>query len=328
MAGRTQVLCLIVLVAIVANAAAHSYLSHLLSYESKEMRYSNKRGGKRGVQQECSTDGTVCHRVVDDTMVQFTNNAYIEMSLQVKFPVHKNTVVLVDGKKLTGWALRTVLPGRAVGGDPITIDVFTLKFTGDADWSMVVSTRMGSFKATHSKTANYRLPFSGSYKVGQGYNGRSTHNGQNAFSIDFTMDEGTRVLAPRDGVVVAIKNSNYRSKYEPGLCPKPVRQSCDADGSNDNHVFIRYDDMTYGMFAHFKQNGVVVSPGNTVSAGQLIGYSGNTGLSTGPHLHLSVAKCTPFTSTRNYETIKVSYTDVNGKKVTPSTGKSYEGAAE
>jgi murein DD-endopeptidase MepM/ murein hydrolase activator NlpD len=332
MVGKIQVLCLIVLLGVVANAAARSHLSHLLSYESDEFHYSTQHGGKRAVEQaDCTLDGTVCHVLVDGTTGQFTNNAYIEMSLQVKFTTHKKVAIYVDGKKINSWQIRTVLPARAPGGDPVVVDVFTMKIVGEgeASWNWVYQTKFGSYKAKHAKTAKYRLPFSGKYKVGQGYNGKSTHTGENAYSIDFTMAEGTRVLAPRDGIVVAIQNSNYRSKYEDGLCPKPVRRTCDATGSDDNHVFVRYDDMTFGMFAHFKQDGVTVSPGDTVSAGQLLGYSGNTGLSTGPHLHVSVNKCTPFDFGRkwNSESIKVSYVDANGKTVTPTTGKEYEGSS-
>jgi murein DD-endopeptidase MepM/ murein hydrolase activator NlpD len=51
-------------------------------------------------------------------------------------------------------------------------------------------------------------------------------------------------------------------------------------------VLMRMDDGKYTLFAHLSK--VLVRPGQRVSTGKLIAYSGNTGNSTGPHLHFEV----------------------------------------
>ena len=42
------------------------------------------------------------------------------------------------------------------------------------------------------------------------------------------------------------------------------------------------------LYAHLQESGVLVRPGQHVRAGQQIGLSGNTGFTTGPHLHFAV----------------------------------------
>ena len=48
---------------------------------------------------------------------------------------------------------------------------------------------------------------------------------------------------------------------------------------------ILHADGSMGVYAHLKENGVYVRVGQKVSLGQQIGVSGNTGYSSGPHLH-------------------------------------------
>ncbi|NEN79006.1 M23 family metallopeptidase [Nocardioides zeae] len=58
------------------------------------------------------------------------------------------------------------------------------------------------------------------------------------------------------------------------------------NGSYGNKTVITLDDGTEMWYAH--QSSIAVSVGDTVAAGDVIGYVGSTGNSTGPHLHLEV----------------------------------------
>lgn len=85
--------------------------------------------------------------------------------------------------------------------------------------------------------------------------------------IDFGVPEGTSVYAAKDGTVLG---TNF-----------------DANGLG-NYVKIRHDDGYESIYGHLSQK--LASSGSRVQAGALIGLSGNTGFSTGPHLHFQVQK--------------------------------------
>lgn len=146
----------------------------------------------------------------------------------------------------------------------------------------------GSAFAVHQDSYLYRLPFSpGSVvNVSQGYNGESTHKGLSAYAIDFPVPVGTPIYAARDGIVVGSEGSNNF-----GGVGAEYRQYA-------NYVIIEHSDGTMGNYYHLKQGGAVVQIGQKVSKGELIGYSGNTGYSSGPHLHFSVSKVDPISMRR------------------------------
>jgi len=140
--------------------------------------------------------------------------------------------------------------------------------------------KMGSSCAHHDDSAIYRLPYAPGrrYKVSQGYNGGFSHKGSNQYAIDWQMPEGTPVFAAREGLVVKVKDDSNAGgssiKYDPF----------------NNYVLIRHSDGTLGHYCHLQKAGVTVKPGQLVKAGDLIAHSGNTGFSSGPHLHFSVFK--------------------------------------
>jgi len=137
---------------------------------------------------------------------------------------------------------------------------------------------IGDPDAVHDSEATYRLPFRGGQTVTirQVVGGRiTTHTGMDSkFAVDFGVPVGTPVLASREGRVVDIDKDFTKGGGDPSL--------------KANHVIILHDDGTLGMYSHFSANRITVSNGQWVDAGTLIGYSGNTGYSTGPHLHFAV----------------------------------------
>lgn len=130
--------------------------------------------------------------------------------------------------------------------------------------------------ARHDDNYVYQLPFEQNalFTVGQGYNGEFSHRGEKA--LDFVMPVGTPVHAARGGVVIKVRSDSNRG------C---ASESCRDDG---NFLLIYHEDGSIANYAHFKFRGIVVREGDVVNRGQLIGYSGNTGWSSGPHLHFQV----------------------------------------
>lgn len=86
---------------------------------------------------------------------------------------------------------------------------------------------------------------------------------------------GTPVVAAADGTVVATNSScthNWGKSY-----------SCGCGGGYGNYVMISHAGGKMTVYGHLTS--LTVSTGQTVSRGQVIGYVGSTGNSTGPHLH-------------------------------------------
>ena len=65
--------------------------------------------------------------------------------------------------------------------------------------------------------------------------------------------------------------------------PKDFSESCGCGGGFGNYVWLDHGNGKETIYGHLTS--VVVSPGQSVSKGQLVGYVGTTGHSTGPHLH-------------------------------------------
>lgn len=170
----------------------------------------------------------------------------------------------------------------------------------------------GSAFAVHQDSYIYKLPFSSGtvVNVSQGYNGESTHKGLSAYAVDFPVPVGTPIYAAREGIVVGAEgSSNF------GGIGAEYRQYA-------NYVIIEHSDGTMGNYYHLKQGGALVPIGKKVAKGELIGYSGNTGNSSGPHLHFSVSKVDPV-SMRRPMNLPVKLQSLEGIVTLPQKGDRY-----
>jgi len=97
---------------------------------------------------------------------------------------------------------------------------------------------------------------------------------------DFVMPVGTPLLAVAAGKVVQVTES-----IPPFFCP-PLNRSVNMQRMVTIEHVLPDGRRVWSSYAHMDRTDVI--PGVAVSAGQQIGLSGNTGCSTGPHLHFEV----------------------------------------
>gem|GEM_PF-2639735 len=122
-------------------------------------------------------------------------------------------------------------------------------------------------------------PLKTSIYITQGPNGKYSHHGRSRYAIDLNASIGTPVYAMHSGKVVFL-----RDVYQ------------DTGGGSENAgtfntVVIAQDNGYRSAYLHLERGfiqKVGIHEGDQVVAGQLIGYSGNSGWSTGPHLHVEV----------------------------------------
>jgi len=122
------------------------------------------------------------------------------------------------------------------------------------------------------------FPAGESYPISQGFNGSSTHNTPDSeYALDIVMPVGTTILAVQAGVVMDIEEDFNKGGTD-------LKKFADKA----NHVRILHEDGTMAVYAHLDLASVMVRAGARVKAGQRIARSGNTGFSSGPHLHFAL----------------------------------------
>jgi len=167
----------------------------------------------------------------------------------------------------------------------------------------------GNPRAVHDRSARYRMPFGGKEKrvLTQGVSGAFSHKDESKYSFDWAMPISTPILAARAGKVVNVADGYTKA----GTAQSFLREA--------NAVTVMHDDGTFATYAHLDP-GAGARPGMYIYAGEVVGFSGNTGFSTGPHLHFSVWRST---FNGRQRTLPIRFFQLGGASYVPSGGMSY-----
>ncbi len=175
--------------------------------------------------------------------------------------------VRIDSARVRpGFPLQRTLPGHG--------SYLLAHLPKDAPLSLRLTAVPGT-PGAHAQAIGYRFPLQlPEVRVGQAPQGRFSHvDAENRQAIDFAAPIGTPVIAARAGTVMQVEE-----------------RFGDTPGHLDEANFVRilHADGSMAVYAHLQRGSLEVAPGQRVEAGQMLARSGNSGYSSGPHLHFVV----------------------------------------
>ena len=198
--------------------------------------------------------------------------------------------------------------GEVVGGNDVWFQIKAPNVTGYVSAQFATCTLEKPPVVTAPDGYYLPLACGKSAKIAQGNFGSFSHQGNSAYAYDFSIGLNTPMVAMADGVVKYLYN-----KTGPGdPCYNGGGSSCFPYA---NYVVILHGDGKLSTYKHL--NKVNVSLGQTVKRGTVIGLSGSTGYSTGPHAHvMRMDDCGKYSC----QSIPLKFVDVGGDHV-PNTGE-------
>jgi len=167
---------------------------------------------------------------------------------------------------------------------------------------------LGDPRSRHFPQRAYRAPFAvaSDYPITQAFPLSSTHNtADSRYAVDIAMPIGTDIHAARGGIVFEVASTNFRGGVDR-----------DRDATTANIVRILHDDGTHAVYAHLNLNSIRVQAGDDVERGQYIADSGNTGFSSGPHLHFAVLR----NAGMRIESVPIKFEGPNSAEIQPTAG--------
>ena len=129
---------------------------------------------------------------------------------------------------------------------------------------VISATQVSSVKNSASPRT---YPVYSGYYIRPMIGGRKTQGIHGNNGVDLAAPTGTPILAAADGRVIVSRAGGYNGGY-------------------GSYIVISHPNGTQTLYAHLSQNSVFV--GQNIVQGQTIGAVGNTGKSTGPHLHFEI----------------------------------------
>jgi murein DD-endopeptidase MepM/ murein hydrolase activator NlpD len=194
------------------------------------------------------------------------NDTYAPVEVELQLSAVKNVLGVTDKP------IRRVVPARG----NLRFVVLSPKQSGKAlSYTPKLRYSLGDPELRPFMYA-YPLPWKGGpFRISQGPNGKFSHFGvKSRYAMDIAMPQGTQIIAARAGTVIKVENG----------------QSGRGSDPSGNFVRILHDDGTMGVYLHLMQGSVSVKEGQRVVVGSDLARSGNTGNSTGPHLHFVIQR--------------------------------------
>lgn len=167
---------------------------------------------------------------------------------------------------------------------------------------------LGEPDSQHQSDVPYRAPFAlaRSFKITQAFPTSITHrDAASTHAVDIEMPVGTQVYAARAGTVIEVASQFFEGSANP------------KNARNANIIRVLHPDGTMAVYAHLNWDSIRVKPGKVVRRGEYIADSGNTGFTTGPHLHFAVQR----NAGLRLVSLPVEFEGQGGKRVEPKSGE-------
>lgn len=258
-----------------------------------EVRALNTRTQKKGLTVEHSFTGN---------SLRFTarNRFYAPMEVAIEFE-------RIDGVDYPhpDQALHWVVPARS---DLVLLNLPSLDEPTPPSVEYRYVYLPGDPDAQPENNADYRVPFAvgASFPITQTYPESVTHRTRDSmYAIDVAMPIGTDIVAARGGIVFDVAGTNFKGGPD-------AKQYAELA----NVVRILHDDGTFALYAHLNWNSIRVRPGDRVEAGEYIADSGNSGFTSGPHLHFAVQR----NMGMRVDSLPVAFRGTSSTNVVPATG--------
>jgi murein DD-endopeptidase MepM/ murein hydrolase activator NlpD len=186
----------------------------------------------------------------------------VHVWLRVLNTADRSTVTTID------------LGERAPGAHTATLTGLEAGLLAEGTYLLHIAGRGLRRAPTASSTADVQVshhafPIAGAFDWGgEGSRFGAKRHGHSHQGQDLAAAEGTPVVAPRGGLIEAVQYQAAGAGHYVVL---------DADDEDHDYVFM-----------HLRTGSIPVEEGDRVRTGQVIGEVGNTGSSTGPHLHFEI----------------------------------------
>lgn len=246
--------------------------------------------------------------------------------IKIAKPSFKYIKEITDEGRITTWELLNPLPvsiqhslalkGSAVALTSILAKPFETVMLSPENYGLADNVNIDHYYLLGEpvdKPSNLQIPppyrKTKQFLISQGFNGQFSHNHRGSrYAIDIAMPIGENVLAVKRGIV-----ADARDDFSIGGAANYFLDKA-------NHVTIMHDDGSYAIYAHVLHGSLAVFVGQRVEMGRVLARVGNTGYSTGPHLHFVMR----YNSGQGVSSLPFKFITDEGPKV-PRMGQYYSG---